>query len=297
MALKVRIGVGTGAAGLDGAGVAALSDDLADLGFDSLWLPEVLSGPGLDPLIGLAWAGASHSRLKLGTTMLLPGRNLMRLAKQVASLDALSGGRFLLTFVTGLARGPERATVGVEPSARGEAVDEVLPLLRRLWSGEEVTYDGPAGKIPGVQLSPLPAQDPFDVWLGGIARRSLERCGRLADGWLPAMCSPAEAAQGRGVVEEAAAAAGRAIDPEHFGVSIGYAHRELPEPIAAALASRARGRPLTDLVPVGLPALRELVQQFVAVGFSKFVVRPIVPPERWRPELEDLARAVLDLQT
>lgn len=297
MALKVRIGVGTGAAGMDAAGVAALAGDLADLGFDSLWMPEILSSPGLDPLVGLAWAGASHPRLKLGTTMLLPGRNPTRLAKQVASLDALSGGRFLLTFVTGLARGPERGTVGVEPGARGEAVDEILPLLKRLWSGEQVSYDGPAGKIPGVRLSPLPAQDPFDVWLGGTARSSLERCGRLADGWLPALCSPTEAAEGRRVVEEAATAAGRTIDPEHFGVSIGYARQALPEPTAAALASRARGRPLADLVPVGLPALRELVQRFVAVGFSKFVVRPVVPPEHWRPELEDLAGAVLDLQT
>jgi probable F420-dependent oxidoreductase len=295
--LKVRIGVGAGAVGLDGAGVAALAGDLVDLGFDSLWLPEILSLPGLDPLVGLAWAGASHPRLKLGTTMLLPGRNPMRLAKQVASLDALSGGRFLVTFVTGLARGAERDTVGMEPAARGNAVDELLPLLRRLWSGEQVTYDGPAGRIPGVRLSPLPVQDPFDVWLGGLARSSLERCGRLADGWLPALCSPTEAAQGRKVVEEAAAAAGRAIDPEHFGVSIGYARRALPEPTVAALASRTRGRPVTDLVPVGLPALRELVQRFVDVGFSKFVVRPVVPPERWRSDLEELAAAVLDLQT
>lgn len=297
MALKVRIGVGTGAAGMDAAGVAALAGDLVDLGFDSLWMPEILSSPGLDPLVGLAWAGAAHPRLKLGTTMLLPGRNPTRLAKQVASLDALSGGRFLLTFVTGLARGPERGTVGVEPGARGEAVDEILPLLKRLWSGEQVSYDGPAGTIPGVRLSPLPAQDPFDVWLGGTARSSLERCGRLADGWLPALCSPTEAAEGRRVVEEAATAAGRTIDPEHFGVSIGYARQALPEPTVAVLASRARGRPLADLVPVGLPALRELVQRFVAVGFSKFVVRPVVPPEHWRPELEDLAGAVLDLQT
>lgn len=297
MALKVRIGVGTGAAGMDAAGVAALAGDLVDLGFDSLWMPEILSSPGLDPLVGLAWAGAAHPRLKLGTTMLLPGRNPTRLAKQVASLDALSGGRFLLTFVTGLARGPERGTVGVEPRARGEAVEEILPLLKRLWSGEQVSYDGPAGTIPGVRLSPLPAQDPFDVWLGGTARSSLERCGRLADGWLPALCSPTEAAEGRRVVEEAATAAGRTIDPEHFGVSIGYARQALPEPTVAVLASRARGRPLADLVPVGLPALRELVQRFVAVGFSKFVVRPVVPPEHWRPELEDLAGAVLDLQT
>jgi probable F420-dependent oxidoreductase len=296
--MKVRIGVGVGGgAGVDADGVVALAGDVADVGFDSIWLPEILSLPGLDPLIGLAWAGASRPRLKLGTTMLLPGRNPVRLAKQVASLDMLSGGRLLVTFVTGLARGAERATVGVEPSARGGAVDELLPLVKRLWSGEPVTYDGPAGKVESVRLSPLPVQDPFDVWLGGVARSSLERCGRFADGWLPAMCSPADAERGRTVVEESAAAAGRAIDPEHFGVSIGYAHDPLPENVVHALSARARGRPLIDLVPVGLPALRELVQRFVAVGFSKFVLRPLAPPDQWQRELESLAGAVLDLQT
>lgn len=295
--MKVRIGVGTGAAGLDGPAVVDLAGDLVDHGLDSLWLPEVLTADGLDPLVALAWAGAAHPRCKLGTTMLLPGRNPVRLAKQVASLDALSGGRFLVTFVTGLVRGPERDAVGVEPGQRGAAVDELLPLLRRLWSGAPVSHSGPAGHFRDVTVSPRPAQEPFDVWLGGTARASLERCGRLADGWLPAMCSPAEAERGRKVVEESAAAAGRSIDPEHFGVSIGYAHRALPDRVAGALAARARGRPLDDLVPVGLPALRELLERYVDVGFSKFVVRPLLPPDDWRAELAALAGAVGDLQT
>jgi len=295
--MKVRIGIGTGAAGLDGAALAGLADDLVDLRFDSLWLPEILTGDGADPLVGLAWAGAHNRRLKLGTTMLLPGRNPVRLAKQVAALDALSGGRFLVTFVPGLAQGPERDAVGVAPAARGAAIDELLPLLRRLWSGEPVTYDGPAGRFTDVAVSPVPVQDPFDVWLGGLARSSLERCGRLADGWLPALCGPAEAQAGRQVVDEAAEAAGRAISPEHFGVSIGYARIPLDDRVAAAITARAKGRPLDDLVPVGRPALRDLLERFIDAGFSKFVLRPMVPPDDWRRELEELAAAVIDLQT
>ncbi|HEY5246350.1 MAG TPA: LLM class flavin-dependent oxidoreductase [Acidimicrobiales bacterium] len=292
--MKVRIGVGTGAGGLDGPALAGLADDLVERGFDSLWLPEILTGDGADPLVGLAWAGAHNRRLKLGTTMLLPGRNPVRL---VADLDALSGGRFLVTFVPGLARGPERDAIGVPPADRGAAIEEVLPLLRRLWAGEAVTHDGPAGRFADVSVSPRPAQDPFDVWLGGIARASLERCGRLADGWLPALCGPDEAERGRRVVEDAAAAAGRTISPEHFGMSIGYARDALDDRMAAAISIRAKGRPLDDLVPVGLGALCDLVERFVAVGFSKFVVRPVVPPADWRRELDELAGAVVDLQT
>jgi probable F420-dependent oxidoreductase len=295
--MKVRIGLGTGAAGMDATGLGALVDDMEALHFDSLWLSEVLTAPGSDPLVALAWAAAHNPRLKLGTTMLLPGRNLVRLAKQVASLDRLSGGRFLLTFVPGLIRGPEREAIGVPPERRGEAMEEARPLLRRLWAGEEVTYDGPAGQLRSVTLSPLPAQAPFDVWLGGTARAALERCGRLGDGWLPALCTPQEAADGRRVVEQSAAEAGRAISPEHFGVSVCYALAPPDPSTLAAITQRRGGRPIEGLVPVGRPALRALLEQFIDVGFSKFVVRPLVPPTDWRQELEQLAGAVGDLQT
>lgn len=295
--MKIRIGIGTGAAGLDAASLGSLADDLVALGFDSLWMPEVLTRPGVDPLVGLAWAGAHNSALKLGTTMVLPGRNPVRLAGQVAALDHLSGGRFLLTFVPGLAVGAERSAIGVPPATRGAAIDEVLPVLRRLWAGETVDHDGPAGRFSGAAIAPLPVQEPFDVWLGGTARASLERCGRLADGWLPALCTPEEAAQGREVVEAAAARAGRAISDEHFGVSIGYARRELDPETRAALSARAKRTSLRDVVPTSLDALRALVERYVAAGLSKFVVRPLEAPGDWHLELEELASAIGDLQT
>jgi alkanesulfonate monooxygenase SsuD/methylene tetrahydromethanopterin reductase-like flavin-dependent oxidoreductase (luciferase family) len=133
------------------------------------------------------------------------------------------------------------------------------------------------------------------VWLGGTVPAALERCGRLSDGWLPSLCTPEEAAQGRVVIEEAAAKAGRTISPEHFGVSIGYATRPIDPATARTMAAR-RPRSL-ELTPVGLPALRAAIERFIAVGFSKFVVRPVVAPASWRAELEALASAVGDLQT
>lgn len=295
--MKVRIGLSAGPGLLEPAELCALADDVVELGFDSLWLPEVLSAPTLDPLVGLAWAGAHSPTLKLGTTMLLPGRNPLRLAKQVAALDALSGGRFLVTFVPGLARGPDRRAVGPAPRARGAAMDELLPLLRRLWSGETVSYEGDGYGFDDVVLRPLPVQDPFDVWLGGTAPASLVRCGRLADGWLPSMCTPAEAAAGRVVIDEAAADAGRTISPEHFGVSIGYAEGPLDDRARAALTVVAKGRPLDDLVPVGHGALVERIEDFVAAGFSKFVLRSVRPADDPRRQTERLASAVVGLQT
>jgi probable F420-dependent oxidoreductase len=206
--MKIRIGVGTGGGFASAETLLELVAGLDALGFDSLWLSEVLTGPVVDPLIGLAWAAASNPRLKIGTTALLPGRNVLRLAKQLASLDRLSGGRLLVTLVPGLTYAPERLAIGVEPKQRGAVIDDAMPLLRRLWAGETVSHEGPAGRFHDVRLSPLPLQQPLEMWLGGTAPAALERCGRLSDGWLPSLCTPEEAASGRHVIADAAAGAG-----------------------------------------------------------------------------------------
>jgi probable F420-dependent oxidoreductase len=293
--MKIRIGVGSAGATASTEAMAELVAGLDEFGFDSLWLSEVLTGPVMDPVVGLAWAAASNPRLKVGTTMLLPGRNVLRLAKQLASLDRLSRGRLLVSLVPGLTFAPEREAIGVEPRQRGAYLDEALPLLRRLWAGETVSHEGAAGVLREVKLSPLPVQQPLEVWLGGTVPAALERCGRLSDGWLPSLCTPEEAAAGRVVIEAAAARAGRSISGEHFGMSVGYATAPIDPATARAMAAR---RPRSvELTPVGLPALRKLLEQFVAVGFSKFVVRPLVTPKSWRAELEALAGAVGDLQT
>src|SRR6266849_6342970 len=293
--MKIRIGVGAAGASSTPEALAELVAAVDSLGFDSLWLSEVLTGPVLDPVVGLAWAAANNPRVKLGTTMLLPGRNVLRLAKQLASLDVLCRGRLLVTLVPGLTYAPEREAIGIEPKRRGAFIDEALPLLRRLWAGETVSYEGIAGTFRDVKLWPLPVQQPLEVWLGGTVPAALERCGRLSDGWLPSQCTPEEAASGRVVIEDAAARAGRSISSEHFGVSLGYARAPIDPQMAKVMTAR-RPRAL-ELTPVGLPALRQLIERFIGVGFSKFVVRPVTPPASRRAELEALSAAVGDLQT
>ena len=97
------------------------------------------------------------------------------------------------------------------------------------------------------------------------------------------------------MIDEAAARAGRSISREHFGASIGYAGAPI-DPATARMMTARRPRAL-ELTPVGLPALRKLTERFIAVGFSKFVVRPVIAPASWRAELEALSAAVGDLQT
>src|SRR2546427_10076599 len=146
--MKIRIGVGAGGALSTPGVLAELVTGLDRLGFDSLWLSEVLTAPVLDPVVGLAWAAASNPRLKLGTTMLLPGRNVLRLAKQLASLDVLCEGRPLVTLVPGLTYAPERDAIGGGPKRRGAFIAPAPPLLRRLWAGGTACPDGRGRRLP-----------------------------------------------------------------------------------------------------------------------------------------------------
>jgi probable F420-dependent oxidoreductase len=285
---------------MSGDELGQMVDDLESNGFDSLWWSDVLTVPGDDPLAAMAYAAGHAPRLKIGTTMVLPGRNPVRLAKQLATLDRLSGGRLLVTFVLGLRLAAELDAMGVGVGDRGRQLDELLPLVRRLWTENDVDHEGASWKLHGVSVEPKPIQRPFDVWLGGSAPGALRRAGLLGDGWLPAFCTPEEAAAGRRVIEDVAAGAGRRIDPEHFGVSIGYTRGDPPEPLARRVTARRAGAApakFRDLVPDGVHGLRGLIERFVDVGFSKFVVRPVVAPTSFPQELKELADGVLDLQT
>ncbi len=296
--MKVRIGIGTGVAADGGyASFTRMVDDLDELGFDSLWLPEVLTAPTFDPLVALSVAAAHNSHLKLGTTMLLPGRNPVRLAKELATLDVLSDGRLLTTFVPGLPRQPESGATGVGGRSKAALMDEMLPLLRRLWAGEAVSHHGLSADFDDVTVTPRPIQEPLEFWTGGMVPAALRRCGRFADGWLPSSCTPAEVVEARAVIDAAAEEAGRTISPEHFGVSLAYAAGPLTPSMTRAIGASRRGVDPVQVVPVGIGGLRSMLEAFLTVGFSKFVVRPLTPPESWRAELEALAAGVLDLQT
>src|SRR4249920_330556 len=141
--MKVRFGFACrGQADLTLDAFPQLVDDLERLGFDSLWLPELMLNGPFDPLVGLAHAAARTTRLKLGAYLLVPGRNPVRLARELANLDRLSGGRLLLIIVLCQPNTVETLAQHVTKAERGALREEVLPLLRRLLSGEVVHHNG-----------------------------------------------------------------------------------------------------------------------------------------------------------
>ncbi len=255
--MKVRIGYGIGTQGLadGGARFGELIDALEALGFDSIWCSERATGPIPEPMVSLAFAAGRTKKLKLGTSVqVLPGRNPVLLAKQWASLDVLSGGRALPAFGLGVVEPHEQQAFGVTREERAPWFDEALPLIRRLWSEDVVDHDGPRFHYEGVSIGTRPVQQPPDVWLGGRAPRELRRVGELADGWLPSFCTPAQVAEGREMVEAAAATTGRTIDDEHYGAMVFYARTEVPEPYASMVGARL-GFDAAEVIAVGLPAL------------------------------------------
>jgi probable F420-dependent oxidoreductase len=298
--VKVRIGFGLGTRTLVGRAdrFAAVVDDLEALGFDSLWLSERVHGEAPDPLVGLAVAAGRTRRLKLGTSVLvLPGRNPALTAKAFASLDRLSGGRALPAVGLGVADPVEQQAFGVERGDRAAMFDEAIGLVRRLWTEDDVAHEGRFFRYDGVTVLPRPMQDPLEIWLGGIAPSELRRVGRLGDGWLPSFCTVDEVAAGIPTVQAHAADAGRAIDPEHFGVLVAYAHGEIPPPLAAFVEHRRPGLDPSAVVPSGFDALRARVAELVDTGASKFVVVPVTDPPNWHDELAALAEALLPLET
>ncbi len=298
--MKVRFAVSPHGASLTGPRVVEFALALEDAGFDGIWLSDVPLAPVLDPLLGLALAAGRTEHLRLGANVVPLGRNPFLLAKELAQLDQLSAGRLLLNFVIGLDQPGERAALGVagSGSGRGETLEQSLALIRRWWRGEVVDHDAPPWSFAGVASAARPVQDPLEVWLGGRAPRALERAGRIADGWLGAQLTPAEAGGARERIQSAAAAAGREFDPEHFGLSIAYARTDpAPELLRGGRAGGRAGVDPLAFIPVGAGGLRALLGAHIEAGLSKFVLRPLAPVDDWAGETRWLAGAVLDLQT
>ncbi len=297
--MKIRFAVSVGLGPPDPDQLVAGITTAEEQGFDSLWFSDLPVLAATDPFLAVATAAAVSRRLKLGVNLVPFGYQPFVFARQVAQLDRLTRGRLLLTLVPGLDQPGERAALGIGARHRGHLLDATIPDLRTWWAGGAVAVGQAGDDDLKLTLPTLPQQDPLEIWLGGSGPDAIDRVGRLADGWLGALMTPADAAEVKADIEGVAAQAGRVIDPEHFGLSIAYARRDEDLAQAPRLRRPRAVRP-TPPVPVGRQALRDLLGQLIEVGLSKFVVRPVAPGSTgtsWTDELGWLADAVLDLQT
>jgi probable F420-dependent oxidoreductase len=293
--MKVRVGVSLGPAGAP-EGFAAAVDLLEQSGVDSLWLPESVYSPVVEPFTGMAFALSRTTRLKAGSGIsVLPGRHPVLVAKQLASLAGLAPGRVLPVFGLQPAQDAERAFFPVPAGQRAAVFDESLTLLRLMLTSPTVTFEGKFFSVSGASVGVLPAK-PLDIWLGGSAPAGLRRVGRLADGWLGSLLTPAEAGVAVGVINEAAAAAGREVEADHFGISVPVALDGIPDALAASIRRRRPEADPATLVPPGWAQARALIEQYVEAGLSKFVVRPAAPNASFEQFLDGFCRELVPLQ-
>lgn len=246
----------------DGAspeGIDAAAEVAERLGWSTAWTTDHVLVPRdsaadygriYDAILTLVWVGARHSSIRLATSVIVvPQRNAVVLAKELATLDSLSGGRVVAGVGVGWNR-TEFANLGMADRfhVRGAYLDETIRLWRHLWSGSSEPFHGRFHDIEDFVFGPLPEQGAeLPIIVGGRAEPALKRAGSLGDGYHASVSSPAQYGERVPIVRAAAKAAGRpapwlsARARVEFGAaaSTGYAMRGTPEEIATEIRAFA----------------------------------------------------------
>lgn len=245
--------------GASSEGIDAAAEVAERLGWSTAWTTDHVLVPHdsagdygriYEAILTLAWVGARHPSIRLATSVIVvPQRNAVVLAKELATLDALTGGRVTAGVGVGWNR-TEFANLGMGDrfQVRGAYLDETIRLWRHLWSGSSEPFRGRFHDIEDFVFGPLPAQGAgLPIVVGGRAEPALQRAGALGDGYHASVSSPAQFGGRVPVVQAAAEAAGRPMPSLSArarvefdeATSTGYAMRGSPEAIAAEVRAFA----------------------------------------------------------
>jgi len=259
-----------------------VAQEAETLGFESLWLPEhgvmpvhvttryqgspdgsippSMSDIG-DPFIGLARASAVTKTLKLGTGIcLVPEHNPLLLAKEIATLDHLSGGRFLFGIGAGWLQ-EETEIMGGDFAHRWSQTREAILVMKELWTKDEAEYHGKFYNFPAVRSFPKPAQTPHPpIYLGGSASNVFKRVVAWGDGWMPTRATPEDIKNGRATLDKLSEAAGRDSRSIEIIVYGEAGDRELLKRYEEAGANRAIVRLSTTEGDVALTELERMAE-------------------------------------
>ena len=303
--MSVRIGYMPGGFPSGKEGLKYLRD-LVEVGdnyrYDSLWLSDRVIGESfsLEPLIALSMVAAYSDRLKFGTSVLqLPIRNPVVLAKEMATLDYLSNGRFLPAIGLGQEDPREYEACGVSKEDRGRRTDEAMTVIRRLWREDKVTHEGQFFSLHDVTINPKPVQVPsIPVWVGGRTEAAQRRVGRVGDGWLVSSATAPEVREGVDLVFSTAAEYGREIDEDHIGALLGFfiaPTQEQAELAAEPFVTRPRpDAHFAEYNAIGTPEqVKHTIHHYLEAGASKFVVRPMCAPQDAIEQLALFGREIL----
>jgi alkanesulfonate monooxygenase SsuD/methylene tetrahydromethanopterin reductase-like flavin-dependent oxidoreductase (luciferase family) len=214
--MKIGIALPAQVAGVTRTDVLGFARRAEQHGLDSLWVLDRLVYPSLAPLPLLAAAAAVTERVRIGTSILLGTLwNPMLLAKEVATVQGLSEGRFILGLAVG-ARDADFEAAGVAMTSRGRRLEETVALLRQAAAGRAVDHQGSAFRVAASAVA-LPGTPPTPIWLGGFAEAAVRRAVELGDGFILGGRGPEYGRQAVPLVRKLAAEAGK--DPHRFPVA------------------------------------------------------------------------------
>jgi probable F420-dependent oxidoreductase len=260
-----------------------------ELGFAGLWSLDSVPGSAtsrvalLDGLHVLTTAAAVTARVSLGVAVVvLPARNAAQLARELATVDRLSGGRLIVGVGVGR-KEPTAAGLGLPAGRRGRRLEEGVEVLRALWADGEAAYDGDFYSFAGITLGPKPFQRPGPpIWFGAGAPPALRRAARLGDGWIGAGSSAsADFPEQVRAVMDALSEAGR--DPGTFRVgkrvyiAIENTERRARDRLTPILDGMYDAPGLTDRVAVCGPpdACAERLGELVNAGAQELLLHPM----------------------
>ena len=283
----------------------ALARRAEALGFESLWTGDHVSFhlPLYESLTLLASYASITTRIRIGSAVyLLALRHPTIVAKITATLDVLSGGRFVFGVGVGGENPKEFEASGVPHRERGARVDEGIEVLRALWRDTPATFKGRFTSFDAVSIDPKPVQPGGPpIWVGGRSDAALARAGRIGDGWVAYVVTAARYRQSLEKIRAAADRAGRSLD--------GFARAHLAfitvggdfETARQTWVSRLSERYSQDFGPlaerygvIGTPAqCRETLEKFIDAGCDYFILNPIGDPGQTGPQIEAIAADIL----
>ncbi|MSR13241.1 MAG: LLM class flavin-dependent oxidoreductase [Gammaproteobacteria bacterium] len=285
--------------------VVANARRLETLGYDFIGCGEHVSfhGPTSNSFISLGVAAGATERIKLlSAIVLLPLYPATLAAKLAATLDVASGGRYHMGVGVGGEMPREFEACGVPLGERGARTNEALQIIRRLWTEENVTFEGRFNTLHEVSIAPKPVQQPgLPIWVSGRKEAAMKRAARYGDGWMPYMYTPDQLRDSLDKIRGWTLEAGRPVDavkPSIFAFSCCHAERGRAIDMAVARLSVQYAQDFSKIadkyVIAGTPAdCRARIQQYVEAGAGTVFLSSACTAEYQATNEEIFAKEVL----
>ena len=281
--MSIRAGIGIANFTFDdGAGFWDWVNLCDSGGVDSIWQSDRIIGAdaNLECMSVMAALAGGTRKVKFGMNVASLGlRDPVIMAKACATIDVLSGGRLLPAFGVGSAISRDYAATGIPTKGRGQRSAEGLEIMSRLWTEDEVSFEGKHFTLNRASINPKPVQNPMPLWVGGSAAQAIERTARWGTGWQAGIENADDVRPVIQAIKDRAAELGRPMDPDHFGAGFGFRFGSPNDRIIERyheLLSKRLGREARGFTAVGgTDEMITLAREYIDAGVRKFILRPI----------------------